>query len=78
MTNTDKIELIEKWWDNREDTQVFKISQTTNSIYIRFNNKKVVRISDHPTEKFNSIDLGLDVFYINKTLNKIANSSKRK
>lgn len=47
MEILDKIELLEKWWNDKEIVRYFTVSQTTNSIYIKFINNKGVRISDH-------------------------------
>lgn len=68
-----KIELIEKLWNDSELVNDFVVSNTTNSIYIRFSNNKWVRISDHDKkQKFNWIDINLDIWKIHSILNRIS------
>lgn len=70
----DKIENIINWW--QDDCLKLTVSKTTNSIYIKFKNKKSVRISDHVTfsYKWNWIDISLDIWEIQRILLKISNS----
>lgn len=69
----DKLEYIEGWWNDEELVTEFISSKSTNSIYIKFKNKKWVRISDHDKAlKFNWIDINLNIWNIHSILTRIS------